>query len=54
LTNRGGKVRVGVYDAGGKMVGIVPNDRTSFAFRRALKAFANVESPDSDGVVAPL
>ena len=55
MKNDGGKVVVEVYDNGGKLVGTVPNERTSTELRTALQStFADTVSPDPDGVVAIL
>jgi hypothetical protein len=43
VTVNGGKVLVEVYDIGGKVIGKVPNESTSFALRNDLeRAFGNV------------
>jgi len=55
LTNKDHKVRVEAYDRTGKAIGTVPNEKTSAAFNTDLtRFFANVVSPDPDGVVASL
>jgi hypothetical protein len=53
LTNKDRKVSVEAFDQHGKSIGIVPNEKTSVAFSADLeKFFADVTSPDSDGVIA--
>ena len=53
LTNPAQKVRIEAYDKAGKSLGIIPNDKTSFAFQRELATFfANETSPDPDGILA--
>src|SRR5260221_7487915 len=48
-----GMVTVEAYDQKGKLIGTVPNEKTSSAFRTALQsAFEHTVSPDPDGVVA--
>jgi len=51
----GGKVVVDAYDRQGKLIGTVPNDKSSPAFRAVLQStFEHSVSPDPDGVVAIL
>lgn len=53
MTLEGGNVRVEVYDRLGKIIGTVPNEKTSHAFRSALQStFEHTVSPDPDGVIA--
>ena len=53
LTNPAQKVRLEAHDKAGKSLGIIPNDKTSSAFQRALATlFANETSPDPDGILA--
>ncbi|SRR5258706_13756767 len=48
-----GKVLVEAYDQKGKVIGTVPNDKTSSAFGAALQnTFEHTVSPDPDGVIA--
>jgi hypothetical protein len=48
-----GKVLVEAYDQHGKVIGTVPNEKTSSAFRSELeRAFSQAVSPDPDGVIA--
>ena len=48
-----GKVLVEAYDQQGKLIGTIPNDRTSSALRATLQStFEPTVSPDPDGVVA--
>jgi hypothetical protein len=48
-----GNVSVDVYDRHGKIIGTVPNEKTSTTFRTDLQqTFADKISPDPDGVVA--
>jgi hypothetical protein len=48
-----GRVLLEGYDHYGKLLGTVPNEKTSGAFRVALAgSFAGAISPDPDGVVA--
>lgn len=48
-----GTALVEAYDQKGKLIGIVPNEKTSNAFRSALQStFEHTVSPDSDGVIA--
>ena len=55
MKNDEGKVMVEVYDNGGKLIGTVPNERTSTRLRTALQStFAHAISPDPDGVIAIL
>jgi hypothetical protein len=52
LTNKDRKVRVEAYK-NSQIIGIIPNDKTSPAFAADLtRYFADVTSPDPDGVVA--
>jgi hypothetical protein len=51
LTNEG-KVSVDVYDKQGKVIGTIPNDTTSSAFRTDLeRAFARITLPDENLIV---
>ena len=51
----GGTVLVEAYDRSGKLIGTIPNEKTSTAFRAALQnTFLHSVSPDPDGVVCPL
>src|SRR5207249_3195095 len=44
-----GKVRVEVYDSGGKIIGTIPNSTTSSAFRSDLeRLFAHETLPDEN------
>ena len=53
LTNPAQKVRLEAYDKSGKSLGIISEDKTSFAFLRELATFfANETSPDPDGILA--
>lgn len=48
-----GKVVVEVFDQKGKLIGTVPNEKTSSTFRAALQStFQHTVSPDPDGVGA--
>jgi hypothetical protein len=48
-----GKVLVEAFDQNGKLIGTVPNEKTSSAFRTALQStFEHTISPDPDGVGA--
>ncbi len=48
-----GKVLVEAYDQAGKLIGTVPNENTSSAFRATLESkFAGAISPDPDGIIA--
>lgn len=48
-----GKVLVEAYDQKGKLIGTVPNEKTSSNFRAALQStFEHTVSPDPDGVSA--
>jgi hypothetical protein len=50
-----GNVSVEVYDGLGKIIGAVPNQETSAAFRTHLQQlFGHTVSPDPDGVVVAL
>jgi hypothetical protein len=52
---KGGKVVVDAYDRMGKLIGTVPNDKTSPAFSALLQStFEHTVSPDPAGVVAPI
>ena len=48
-----GEVLVQVYDRQGKLIGTVPNEKTSAALRADLqKTFSDSVSPDPHGVIA--
>jgi len=50
---KNGKVLVEAYDGSGKLIGTVPDEDTSSAFRATLeRTFAGAISPDPDGVIA--
>jgi hypothetical protein len=50
-----GSVHIEVYDSRGKLIGTVPSEKTSKAFRADLHAaFRTCVSPDPEGVVATL
>jgi hypothetical protein len=50
---KNGKVLVEAYDQSGKLIGTVPDENTSSAFRAALEdTFSLVTSPDPDGIIA--
>ena len=50
-----GKVVVEAYDRQGKLIGTVPNEKTTPSFRALLHStFEHSVSPDPDGVVAIL
>ena len=49
LTNPAQKVRIESYDKAGKSLGVIPNDKTSSGLATF---FANVASPDPDGILA--
>jgi hypothetical protein len=52
LTNDGHPVTVEAYDRLGKVIGIIPNDSTSPAFRAELEtAFGSVKLPDENLIV---
>jgi hypothetical protein len=52
LTNKDRKVRVEAY-RNSEVIGVIPNEATSAAFTSDLtRYFANVTSPDPDGIIA--
>jgi hypothetical protein len=52
LTNKDRKVRVEAYK-NSEVIGVIPNENTSAAFTSDLtRYFANVTSPDPDGIIA--
>jgi hypothetical protein len=49
VTVNGGKVLVEVYDNGGRVIGKLPNESTSFSLRNDLdRAFDNATLPDEN------
>jgi len=53
LKNPNHKIQVEAYDQTGKLIGIIPSEKTSSAFQHELTAiFGNVRSPDPDGIIA--
>ena len=47
------RAQIEAYDKARKSLGIIPNDKTSSAFRHELATFfGNVTSPDPDGIRA--
>jgi hypothetical protein len=55
LTNADHNVRLQAYGGSGSVIGILPNEQTSNAFKSVLtEVFGGVTSPDPGGIVASL